>query len=316
MKNVKKWKYFAISILFMSAIFTISCTRDEVPPTQIEVAVQPEIADAMQWFEQQMYSKNYLLNKSGMQLYKDWMPDWGKATVNSLPNGNTVEIPIILANNSTLLSTKFLAEYERTKNPKYLQMDLRLVIETDIATGNKQDFIMLISPSLKHIDNYSSEANSYLNMDKNFDGMIYYYTPNWIFANGWGFTDGEMDRTITHYQNNTQTLTRGDDDNNLAECLLFWYGQEKSETAIDKYAYPRCYGNNGYPNDSSSGDSGGGGSSNSGNNEYPGDGRDPNENPYKPGPETAPIYHTTPVYQPPQEPTEDNPYDLPCPDPE
>jgi len=263
MKNVKHWGYLVISLLLVSTTFAISCTRDEVPPTQIEAAVQPEIADAMQWFEQQMYSKNYLLNENGMQLYKDWMPDWGKATVNNLPNSTTVEVPITLTKYSAIISSQLLEEYERTKDPKYLLMDIRLVIETDIATGNRQDFIMLISSSIKYLESNSEGRNSYLNMDENFDGVVYYYTPNWVFANGWGFTNGEIDRAISHYKGDTQYLTRSYGNPDL-DCLAA-YGSDGTGL-LDPYIFYRCYENTGgFPNDN--GDSSGGG----GNNSYDSD---------------------------------------------
>jgi len=217
MKNVKHWGYLVISLLLVITAFTISCTRDEVTTTQLEVIEQPQIADAQQWFEQQMYSKNYLLNENGMQLYTDWRPDWKKAVVYELPDGYTVEIPIAFTEQFTLISAQLLTEYEKTKDPKYLATEVRLVIETNFSTGLKQDFIMLISPSLKYVESNNKGQNSYMNMNPYFDGMVLYYTPNWIFANGWGLS-GEAVGAVTKVDN--RTLTRG---NAYEDCVNMFF---------------------------------------------------------------------------------------------
>jgi len=149
--------------------------------------------DAMQWFEERIYAENYMLSESGMQLYKDWMPDWNGATANQLSECRTVEIPLMLTKQINFIFPQAYDKFEKTKDPKYLLNDIRLVIETNSSTGHRDDFIMKIVPSLKYLEQVSDlEGNSYLNMDENFDGIVFYYDPNWNFVNGVRYSDGKV----------------------------------------------------------------------------------------------------------------------------
>ena len=284
MKNVRQWRYFIISLLLVSTAFTISCTRDEVTTTQTEVALQPQIADAQQWFEQQMYTNNYLLNENGIQLYADWRPDWGKAAIHELSTGYTVEVPILFTNQSTLISSQLRAEYERTGNSKYLAAKVSLVIETNLTTGKKQDFIMLVSPSLKYVESNSEGQNSYLNMDPNFDGMVLYYTPNWGFANGWGFSDGKVDSQTTN--SNPQTRYWGECP--YGHTIEFLMIESGTGEHIAMYTYHICLESplGSFPHDN--GDPSGGPGNSNGNN----------MNDQDPAGNVLPI----PVYYPPSHP--------------
>ena len=152
--------------------------------------------DAKQWFEERMYSENYLSNESGMQLYKDWMPDWKRATVHQLAKSKTVEIPLIFNKQINAVSPDAYEEYERTKDLKYLQNDIKLVIETSLSTGEKRDFIMNIAPSLKYINLQEKGHNSYRNIDTNFDGMVIYFNLEWNLVNEWRYADGKIFRKI------------------------------------------------------------------------------------------------------------------------
>jgi len=123
-----------------------------------------------------MYAENYMSSESGMQLYKDWMPDWKKATVHQLSESKTVEVPLVFTNMANAVSAEAYAEYERTKDLKYLQNDTRLVIETYTETGKKRDFIMKMAPSLEYILFENKGSSSYLNVDEYFDGTVRYGT--------------------------------------------------------------------------------------------------------------------------------------------
>ena len=308
MKNVKQWRCFIISLLLVSTAFTISCTRDEVTTTQPDATLQPQIADAQQWFEQQMYTNNYLLNENGMQLYTDWRLDWGKAAIHELSTGYTVEVPILFTNQSTLISSQLRAEYERTGNSKYLATKASLVIETNLTTGKKQDFIMVVSPSLKYVESNSKGQNSYLSMDNDFDGMVIYYTPSWDFANGWGFSDGKIDRQAT----NRESQTRSFWDCPHGHTIQFLTIETSTGEHIAMYTYHICIdyapGTNPYDDGSSSGGTGSNGSTVT--TDYP-----PDPSGSQTGSLIGPITPPKkPIYINPGSNEEDNPYDSACPD--
>ena len=219
-----------------------------------------EIAEAKQWFEQRMYSQNYLLNGNGMQLYTDWRPDWNKATMHELSGSYTVEIPIVFTKQFSFVSSQLQAEYEKTKDPKYLASETRLIIETNLNTGKKQDFIMLVSPSLKYVESSSKRQNSYLNMDSNFDGMVLYYTPNWDFANGWSFSGGKIDGILE-----SKVETRAPD--NFIEYCLARAGIKDKESFKDSSFWQQAEFNGCYRWFSSDTSNGSGSSSGSGSGE-------------------------------------------------
>ena len=128
-----------------------------------------------------------------MLLYKDWMPDWKNATVHQQSGSKTVEVPLLLKKWIGLISEEIAAEYERTKDTKYLQNYTKLIIKTDLKSGEMADFIMQISPSLKYFEQSRNLDNSsYLDISKDFDGSVFYYNPNWIIINGFKYSDGRI----------------------------------------------------------------------------------------------------------------------------
>jgi len=191
MKKFKTQKNLLIFMICIAGVL-LSCARDNSIEQLKDLPAEAEIAEAKLWFEEQMYSENYLTNESVMHLYKDWMPDWNKATVNILTKSISVEVPLIFMKEVDVLSPKFLAEYERTRDSKYLQFDVRLVIQTSISTGNKRDFLMQVSPSLKYLQTKNPGSYSYLNMEEDFDGAVLYYDLTWKFINGWKYSNGEI----------------------------------------------------------------------------------------------------------------------------
>jgi len=177
--------------LFLAGTIIVSCVREEVLDLKEKSSEQSEIMDAKQWFEERIYSENYMLSESGMQLYKDWMPDWTKATIHEQQKGKTVEIPLIFTKLTSYISEDMYAGYVNTKDPKYLQNHTSLIIETNFATGEKRDFIMKLSPSLKYLDqSMEQNENTYLNISDNFDGHVFYYTLDWHIVSGIKYSDG------------------------------------------------------------------------------------------------------------------------------
>ena len=200
--------------LFLTGIIVASCVREENLRPIYDNDPQTQVGQAKQWFEERMYSENYLTAESGMLLYKDWMPDWKNATVHQQSGSKTVEVPLLLKKWIGLISEEIAAEYDRTKDPKYLQNFTKLVIKTDLKSGETVDFIMQIFPSLKYFEQSGNlDSSSYLNVDKQFDGNLFYYDPYWLLVSGFRYSDGRVTGKFNAIDNlaDTPVSTRGSD---------------------------------------------------------------------------------------------------------
>jgi len=235
LKILRRFLLFSVthfaSLLFLSIFIAgtiiVSCVREEVLDLKEKSYEQSEIMDAMQWFEERIYAENYMLSESGMQLYKDWMPDWSKATFDKSDKCTVVEVPLLFKRLQSTIVPEAQAEYEKTGDPKYLQNDIRLIIKKDLASGNREDIIMKIIPSPNYIVPDNSTI-SFLHKDNSFDGYILYYDPNWNFKAGFVYGEGEITKSLVKTSSDVKTrlMQEMDDEECLhvyAKLLMDWY---------------------------------------------------------------------------------------------
>lgn len=86
-------------------------------------------------------------------------------------------------------------KYQQTGDINYLQSMTRLVIRTDLNTGETVGFFMVILPSAGYLEATKFKPfyrMTYINRDEKFDGEILYYELDGQFANGWCYFDGEI----------------------------------------------------------------------------------------------------------------------------
>jgi len=195
MRILKVCTNFCSSLLLLSLFLTgtivVSCVREDNLRPVHDNDPQAQIELAKQWFEERMYSENYLTAESDMLLYKDWMPDWEKATLHELSGIKTVEVPLLLKKVWISMSDDLLEAYEETKDPKYLLADIKLVIETDPDTGEMNDIIRETTPSLVFL-----QANDFdpacMDITDEFSGTVKYYTPVWQFLYAYTYENGKI----------------------------------------------------------------------------------------------------------------------------
>ena len=274
MKRSNVSKHFYSSLLLLSLLLTgtviVSCVRENGLDSQEIMLEQPEVTEARLWFEERMYAENYMLSESGMMLYRDWIPNWKTAVVHQLSESRTVEIPLLFSKQINAVAPEAYAEYERTKDQKYLQNDTKLVIETNLITGEKQDFIMNIAPSLKYINLDKKDCNSYRNMDENFDGAVFFFDPKWNFVNGWEYSDGKIYKKMlsSNESGTPEIATRS-----LMCAYQYWYviatGNDLPIRLVDSGVYITCYdipfGDDTEDHEDDGGFDGGGGGGSNGN---------------------------------------------------
>ena len=272
----------------------VSCGREDNIELKPDSGQQIQIEQAKQWFEERMYSENYLTAESGMQLYKDWVPDWENATVHQLTKSKTVEVPMLFKKIAGSVSSEVFAEYLRTQDAVFLQSYATLIIETNLSSGAKRDFIMKLSPSLKYLKKMGELKNSsYQNVSDDFDGYILYCDLNWEFVSGIKYSDGNIVGRLSKTRNTEEEeLTRGlqmldrdclynfisDADYEwdpeygwilgavgvgyFVDCLTLTYYGEEGSNYDNSYSYPCNFGEEYYY------DQGAGSSSNSQTQQY------------------------------------------------
>ena len=180
-----------LSSILLTGIIVVSCVRQESLDLKENAAEQLEIIEAKQWFEERMYSENYLTGESEMLLYKEWIPRWSEAKLQQLSENKIVEVPLMFKKFRATIAQEVFKLYEETKDPRYLLVDIKLIIEKDSATGEMKDLIREIIPSLDYLQSQDFDPACLFRADE-FSGAVKYYTPDWQFVYAHIYENGEI----------------------------------------------------------------------------------------------------------------------------
>ena len=175
----------------LTGIIVVSCVRQESLDLNENAAEQLEIIEAKQWFEERMYSENYLTGESEMLLYKEWIPRWSEAKLQQLSENKIVEVPLMFKKFRATIAQEVFKLYEETKDPRYLLVDIKLIIEKDSDTGEMKDLIREIIPSLDYLQSQDFDPACLFRADE-FSGAVKYYTPDWQFVYAHIYENGEI----------------------------------------------------------------------------------------------------------------------------
>jgi hypothetical protein len=121
-------------------------------------------------------------------------PSWIYSVVSTKDNLSFVEVDLTDRIALDFVPADNAAEYEKTGEFKYIHSVTRLVIQTDIETGERIGFLMTIIPSVEysaHLGNQISK-NTYLKRENNLDGLIVYHNLSGEFVNGWEYEEGRI----------------------------------------------------------------------------------------------------------------------------
>lgn len=127
-------------------------------------------------------------------------PLWSKKYSYCRKTKEVVVVETVMQGNkhATFMLPEVREKFKETKDIRYKQSMTRLVVETNIETGGVRAFTMTIIPSLKYLEmtNFNPFANTYLKLDKHFEGRILFHEVDGQFANGWVYSDGKITHTI------------------------------------------------------------------------------------------------------------------------
>ena len=202
---MKKKILFGASFFVVAAVLLVAC-YEEMDVKRSEksgfLTYEEEVTAAREFYEAKRPPKTRvtadLSTESGM--IANMEPLWGKQFTYRRKNKKvrTVETVMEGSKRITFMLPEVRKKYKETKDPRYKQSMTRLVVETNVETGEKQVFTMTIMPDLDYLErtNFKPFYNTYLQRDEHFSGLILFHELDGSFANGWRYKDGKITHTI------------------------------------------------------------------------------------------------------------------------
>ena len=202
---MKKKILFGASFFVVAAVLLVAC-YEEMGVKQSERSnfqtYEEEVAAAREFYEAMKPSKTRvtadLSTESGM--IANMEPLWGKQFAYRRKNKKIRTVEAVMASKKriTFMLPEVREKYKETKDLRYKQSMTRLVVQTDVETGEKQAFTMTIVPDLDYLErtNFKPFYNTYVQRDEHFSGLILFHELDGFFANGWRYKDGKITHTI------------------------------------------------------------------------------------------------------------------------
>jgi hypothetical protein len=183
-------------VILCVAIIIHSCKKDS------SVSADAAINDAKSWYESTYpsnnLSKNFsVLNKNGNTNNTDFTqhikPDWNHGSFYNRLSKNTIELPVDPSGNISgelKSSSSGIVQYKKSNSKTSFLL---------LNDGqNYKAYIMTIIADSAYLNSdYSKLAkNTYRHIEKDFSGVLSYFTPKGLFVSAWFYKNGIIARKL------------------------------------------------------------------------------------------------------------------------
>lgn len=256
-KNVLTFISFIIGV----TILLVACYEEldtERSKENVFMTYEEEVTAAREFYESMRDSKTRGVDadfKTESGMIANMEPLWGKQFAYRRKNKKirTVEAVMDGSKRVVFMLPEVREKYKQTKDSRYKQSMTRLVVTTDLGTGEQQAFTMTIMPDLDYLEktNFKPFYNTYVQKDKDFSGVILFHELDGYFANGWRYSDGRITHSIEgttfskeeidRYKAQTRATKEEcglvDYYQLVEECKLWCYKNEFIEVCEEDYCY-------------------------------------------------------------------------------
>jgi hypothetical protein len=231
LKNSKLtlWLTF-LSLSLVIIVLIDSCRKDATKTTSSpNTMAQINIATIKELYNNAMASNNSagLVNKSPLNLIKTIDVNWNSYNVQNRKDGSAVA-EFNMNNDTTLITLK---SYNLGDTIKYRNKTTVNFIKYN--NGKQLNFYSKIIEDLNERGKKSVINNvHYMQIPKSFTGLILYYTLSFKFMNGYHYTNGLLDRTVSMVtaDNIQKSQIIVDDDSSCT--TLYFYAEECMSATI------------------------------------------------------------------------------------
>ncbi|MDR2038658.1 MAG: hypothetical protein LBQ60_12110 [Bacteroidales bacterium] len=193
---------FSIVVLTCFLLFSCRSEYDLV----YEKRLDKEVEDARQWIMER-YPEQFSIRSATSPNTMFVKPDWNRAFTRSNSKIKTVETPVFPMSGWVycIVDEENKKKYEETGDNRYIANFSRLVVITNLGSGEIISCIMTIMPSAKYLEQTDfSPYKEVVYIDKkDFDGRIVFYHMNGEFSNGYVYENGKIIRKIRKKQPET-----------------------------------------------------------------------------------------------------------------
>jgi hypothetical protein len=259
----KSTKRFACLFTIIFTLCINSCKKDNANKSITGLA-NPDIALAKSWYDGHLSITARFHVSQGTGNTKPSLnslikPNWKYAVGYTRLGKQVIEIPI---DSTNLLGVSLNKNFNFRKNPSKSAF---LILNDG---KNYEAYIMTILADSSYLQNDFSKLsrNSYAKRDKDFSGFVFYYTPAGQLLNGWHYSNGKLDKTVSAVTAQTgsaqiQTLQNSKVKTRATGCgtsTFFVYmgsgtvsfGDVSSITYFfDEYIFDSCDGENSFQQD-------------------------------------------------------------------
>jgi hypothetical protein len=196
-----------IAVICVCPWLLFSCSKTE----QDEINTQPSltIAEAKEWY---MSNYQYPVSMQGQaNLLKNSEADslkpvfeWEKPLFEGDNSEDVIEVPIHYSNGSVGHAFANSGQLPVTDDKRLHSSLTRLVI-LKAKGAEKRAFLMTLigDPSYLEKHNYDVSGNLYKSKQKDFTGLVLFYTPEGKFINGWRYHEGKVNGAVSEQSGNT-----------------------------------------------------------------------------------------------------------------
>lgn len=157
---------------------------------------------ARTWFAENSQSVKGINPSDNTVKFSVW-PSWNNAKEWKKGKIEVVEAPLSTRNSIVFYDQKTSKNTDWKKDYKKIRNVGRMVFLKDLETGKTRNFVMIIVGSYEYLmkKNNKLSKNIYLYREPEFDGDIFFYTPDGSFINGWKYKKGKITHTISPVKN-------------------------------------------------------------------------------------------------------------------
>ena len=250
-----------ISFLIGVTILLVACYEEldtERSKENVFMTYEEEVTAAREFYESMRDSKTRGVDvdfKTESGMIANMEPLWGKQFAYRRKNKKirTVEAVMDGSKRVVFMLPEVREKYKQTKDSRYKQSMTRLVVTTDLDTGEKQAFTMTIMPDLDYLEktNFKPFYNTYVQKDEDFSGVILFHELDGYFANGWRYANGKVTHSIEGTTFSKEEIDRCKAQTRatreecgwvdyyqlVEECKLWCYKNEFIEVCEEDYCY-------------------------------------------------------------------------------
>ncbi len=184
----KKWLILA-AICVLSVLF--ACTEQIV--NGVPEAEDLTLTIAKQWYESEYPPIVTTRTTGGPEDEVLMKPDWRGAIASAKGRFETVETPILTDRGHIMMDAETAEHWNPLMRPNFIRNTNRIVVLRDKETNKTRSFIMMFIGSYDYLKRGGKmEQNSYLFREPDYDGLVYYYSINGEFINGWRYSNGKI----------------------------------------------------------------------------------------------------------------------------